>query len=175
MMAKLKELGYGCRLTIAGDGPERQNLESLARTLGVADRVSFAGQLDPDGVHALMRSSDAFLATSNRKEGWGATVNEAMASGCLVVASDEMGSVPYLIEDGRNGYLFDSGSEEDLLGKVRHALDDPQKSCELQRQAVSTIAGEWSAEEAARRLVRYCEAMLGGAEVRFEGGPMSAA
>ena len=175
MMAKLKEHGYGCRLTIAGDGPERQNLEELTRTLGVTDRVSFVGQLAPDKVHNLMRSHDVFLATSNRKEGWGATINEAMASGCVVVASDEMGSAPYLIKDGRNGHLFDSGSEDDFLGKVRCVLDDPKKSRELQARAVSTLAGEWGAEEAARRLVRYCEAMASGSELQFESGPLSAA
>lgn len=175
LIARLKERGYCCRLAIAGDGPERQKLEELARSLDVADLVKFAGQLNPNDVQSLMRSHDVFLATSNRKEGWGATINEAMASGCVVVASDEMGAAPYLIKDGNNGLLFDSGSEDDFLRKVRCALDSPMKSRELQARAVSTLAGEWSAGEAARRLVRYCEAILDGSELQFESGPMSAA
>ena len=175
MVAALKEQGLYARLTIAGDGPERAELEALARELGVDDRVTFAGQLDPDGVRALMHSSDIFLATSNRKEGWGATVNEGMAAGCVVVASNEMGSAPFLLREGENGLLFDSGDEADLAAKVRQALGDEGASRRLQAGAVATIANEWGAESAAKRLVAYCEAMLGGERLRFEDGPMSPA
>lgn len=175
MLGLLKEQGFDVRLTIAGDGSERAGLEALSRELGVDDRVTFAGQLDPDGVRELMRSSDVFLATSNRKEGWGATVNEAMAAGCVVVASNEMGSVPFLIRDGENGLLFGSGDEADLTAKVRQALGDEGASRRLQAGAVATIANEWGAENAAERLVAYCEAMLGGERLRFSVGPMSPA
>ena len=175
MVAALKERGLDARLAIAGDGPEKAGLEALARELGVDDRVTFAGQLDPDGVKALMRSNDVFLATSNRKEGWGATVNEAMAAGCVVVASDEIGSAPFLIRDGENGLLFDSGDEADLASKVCQALGDEGASLRLQASAVAAIANEWGAENAAKRLVAYCEAMLGGERLRFEDGPMSPA
>ena len=74
----------------------------MAHDLGVTECVEFLGELTHDETIELMRDSEIFLATSNRMEGWGATVNEAMASGCCVVASDAMGSVPYLIEDGLN-------------------------------------------------------------------------
>ena len=43
---------------------------------------------------------------SGRKEGWGAVVNEAMSSGCAVVADAEAGSVPYLIENSKDGFIY---------------------------------------------------------------------
>ena len=47
--------------------------------------------------------------TSNQEEGWGVVVNEAMNSGCVVIGSNLAGSVPYLIENGKNGLIYNCG------------------------------------------------------------------
>lgn len=73
------------RLLIAGEGPSRPSLESLAAALGVGDRVVFAGMLSRDEVLSCARAADLFLFAS-RTETQGLVVVEAMAAGLPVVA-----------------------------------------------------------------------------------------
>lgn len=76
------------RLTIAGQGPLRADLERQCAALGIADRISFAGFVcDPDRIAALMGQADLLLQPS-RWEGLCATLIEAMACGADVVATD---------------------------------------------------------------------------------------
>ena len=71
LAAKLKEAGIAFRLYIAGDGPDRDSLEVMAKGLDVDAEVAFLGTLSREDASRLMRKSDIFLSTSNRKEGWG--------------------------------------------------------------------------------------------------------
>lgn len=155
LASRLKSEGYKFTLKIAGDGPEREKLEHLASDLNVDDCVQFLGELSHDETIQLMRDSDIFLATSNRKEGWGATVNEAMASGCCVAGSDAMGSVPYLIEDGVNGRVFKSESLGDIYTAVIPLLEDSLLLHELCSSSSQTIASLWNASIADFRLIAF--------------------
>lgn len=180
-LQRVIEKGFDVTLTIAGDGPQRSDLEALAAGFGVSDHVSFVGELSHDAVLALMRECGIFLATSDRHEGWGATVNEAMSMACCVVASEEMGSVPYLIKDGDNGYSYGGNDADALAGKIVRALSDPQRSAGLGAQAKTDIEGTWSAREAARRFAELSEALITGttpapeAARIWDDGPLSSA
>ena len=72
---------------IAGDGPERQNLEGLANSLGVADKVIFAGMVPRDETAKYYKASDLFLFTTIRSEGLPLNYLEALACGLPVVVS----------------------------------------------------------------------------------------
>lgn len=91
----------GCRLALAGDGPDRAFLGRLAARLGVGGLVSFLGSVrDP---FPLMAESDIFVMPSV-SEGFGLGILEAWAMGLPVVAS-RAGAIPELVEDGRDGLL----------------------------------------------------------------------
>lgn len=173
----LKKDGYGFRLKIAGDGPELIRLKSLASEYSLNDSVEFLGSLTPVCVAELMHDNDLFLATSDRSEGWGATINEAMACGCCVVASDAMGSVPYLVNDGLTGLRFESGSLESLYSSIKRAADDCNLRDRCGASARSLVTkGEWSARCAADRLISFSRAWLSeGADFKspFSEGPLS--
>ena len=173
----LKSDGYEFRLKIAGDGPELARLKSLAAEYSLNDSVEFLGSLTPDCVAGLMHENDLFLATSDRSEGWGATINEAMACGCCVVASDAMGSVPYLVKDGVTGLRFESGSLESLYFSIRRAADDCNLRDRCGVSARSLVAeGEWSSRCAADRLLSFSQAWLRDGEgfrSPFAEGPLS--
>lgn len=173
LAACLKESGISFHLEIAGDGPERVALEGLAKELGVDSEVAFLGNLSRDETAALMKRSDIFLATSNRKEGWGCTVNEAMASGCVLVASDAIGAVPFLVQDGENGVEFRSEDLNDLCERTISLCAEPSEIERLSRNAVSTVDGVWNAHFAAERFVEYSRAILEGRDVEYVSGPMS--
>lgn len=170
---RLKDAGVTFRLDIAGDGPERESLEALAKELDVASEVRFLGALSREDVAALMCGSHLCLATSNRKEGWGCAVNEAMACGCILVASDAIGSVPFLVEDGVNGFKFKSESLDDLFEKVSSLLSAPDQLARISGNAVATVNDVWCAQVAVERFVEYSKAWLRGDSVAYAFGPMS--
>ena len=109
-----------------------------------------------------MEQSQIFLFTSDQKDGWGAVLNEAMNSGCVVVASDTIGSVPYLLQDGENGCVYPSQDVEALSRNVRCLLENPEMMAQMGRSAYETILEEWNAENAAQKLMRLLESMLAG-------------
>ncbi|MBQ7216866.1 MAG: glycosyltransferase family 4 protein, partial [Synergistaceae bacterium] len=110
-------------------------------------------------------------------EGWGAVANEAMNSGCVLVAADKIGSVPYLVKDGKNGIVFRDRSIADLTEKVSALLDEPARMRELGRAAYETVSGEWSAQTAAKRFVELAERLRAseGSVSLWEDGPGSVA
>jgi glycosyltransferase involved in cell wall biosynthesis len=105
-------------LHLAGEGPLRAKLESLAAQLGVADRVTFHGFIDaPLG---LMAAMDVVLLTSDR-EGVPRSLMEAMALGRTCVSSTFPG-VSSLITEGETGFLFEPGSVASLTDALQHVV-----------------------------------------------------
>jgi glycosyltransferase involved in cell wall biosynthesis len=118
-VADIARRGQDVRLTIVGDGPLIDELRERAASLGVADRVTFAGAVGPDQVPAFLARSDVFALTSFA-EGLPVVLIEAAASGLPVVASGITG-IPELVEHGESGMLFVPGRADALaeaLGAV---------------------------------------------------------
>lgn len=160
----LEEIPF--HITMIGGGELEQEVHRLAEELGVTEKITFAGFRGPDEVRAAMETSEIYLITSDRKEGWGAVVNEAMNSGCAVVADHMIGAAPYLIRQGKNGVMYRDGDEQELFRTVEHLLRHPEECRRLGESAQQTITREWNARTAAERLVRLCR------EMRFlAGGP----
>lgn len=173
---KLKEDGFSFKLDILGDGPLKDSLKELIRKNDLMDVIGFHGGKSPKEVLQFMRRSDIFLFTSNYLEGWGAVVNEAMGCGCAVVASAEAGSVPFLIEDGLNGLIYENGDYKEFERKAVGLLRDPGRIRELGEEALETINNTWNADSAAGELIRFCKQALDGkTPVPSDIGPMSCA
>lgn len=125
--AMLKKEGIDFEIDMYGIGPEWNNTKRLVDELDVADCVNLRGAAPNEEIIRQMRSHQVFLFTSDRNEGWGAVLNEAMSNGCAVLASDAIGSVPYLIDDGINGLIYKDGDINDLFMKVKWLSDNPDK------------------------------------------------
>jgi glycosyltransferase involved in cell wall biosynthesis len=80
-----------------------------------------------------------------------------MNSGCAVVASHIIGSVPFLIKDGENGMIYTDGNIDDLYIKVKGLLDNPQKRKQIGIQAYKTLTEQWNAENAVQRFLQLVE------------------
>ena len=80
-------------ITMIGGGELEEETHRLAEEHGVTDVITFPGFQGPEEVRAAMEKSEIYLVTSDRKEGWGAVVNEAMNSGCGGRSYDRRGSL----------------------------------------------------------------------------------
>ncbi len=124
-------------LVLVGDGPRRPELEGLAVSLGIDDRVRFLGWLDDP--RPVLAGFDVF-ALPSRDESFPLTIVEAMLSGVAVVAT-RVGSVPDAIEDGRTGLLVAVGDVGGLAAALRRLLDDAHERARL-ATAARALAGE---------------------------------
>lgn len=155
---RLKRDGYAFALEMIGNGPLLEQMRELVCREGLEDVVSLPGAMTPEEVRKHMEASQIHMFTSDRQEGWGAVLNEAMNSGCASIADRAIGAAPYLIEDGRNGFLY-SGID-DLYEKVRYLLDHAQERESMAKAAYVTITEEWNAETAADRFLALAEQLI---------------
>ena len=126
------------RLEIVGGGDQRRNLEHLADTLGIRDRVTFTGYVTDDELRAAYSRATVFAMPSIAELQSIATM-EAMASGLPVVGANAM-ALPHLIHDNENGYLFRPGSAQDLADKLTKVLAAPAHELEaLKRDSIRLI------------------------------------
>jgi len=114
-----------CGLTVVGEGRLRSQLEALARSLGVADRVAFAGRLHGDDLSACYRNADCFVLPSHA-ESCSMSLLEAMASGLPVVAA-RTGGIPELVEDLVNGRLFEAGDVQDMADAIAWMIESDER------------------------------------------------
>ena len=98
------------RLVLAGDGPERKNLEDLANKLNISAFVKFLGRRDD--IPAIMNTFDVFVLPSFR-EGLSNTILEAMSSGLPAVVSN-VGGNPEIVVDHETGRLFETNNSIEL-------------------------------------------------------------
>lgn len=174
---KLKKNGYQFSLNIIGGGEMEDEIKELINKKNLNDCINMIGVLKQDKVREYMEKSQIFLFTSDSKEGWGAVLNEAMNSGCACVSSHAIGSAPYLINDGENGFLYRNGDLDDLYKKVALLLKNPDKCGELGEKAYRTVTQEWNAEVAASRFYELSQAILSGNKnpELYKEGPCSRA
>lgn len=123
-------------LTIVGDGPSREELERKVKKMELND-VSFVGRVDNSEIYRYLDQADVMLS-SPLIDNMPVSVLEGMNAGLLVISSN-VGGVPYMIEDGVNGLLFESDNHEMLAEKMLEAIEDSGKSKEMIRKAKNFV------------------------------------
>lgn len=175
---RLRNAGYQFKIEMIGTGEMEQQLKRHASKTGLlGTNVQFLGSMPPETVRRHMENAGIYLFTSDRQEGWGVVLNEAMNSGCAVVASDAAGATPYLVNDGVNGSVYHSGDVQELYEKVRQLLENTTMQYSFGRAAYQTITELWNAEVAAKRFLQLSQALLNGTDTSqlFVDGPCSPA
>jgi glycosyltransferase involved in cell wall biosynthesis len=132
ILAELDRQSKEWNCTISGDGPDLGELKRLVGRTGLSDRIQFTGWTPPGDVPGLLNEHDVFLFPSTY-EGSPIALIEAMAAGCVPVASRLPGITDWIIQDGADGLLFPIGdvrrAAKHLLGLLtnRHRLNDLRK------------------------------------------------
>lgn len=134
---QLKENGFDFQFNCFGDGPMKdQFLAQMSAVLG--ERFHYGGVLKSSEKYAELDKADIFLLPSIYGEGLPMAILEAMAAGCLIVAS-EMASVAAVIEDGVNGHLIEPRNTVQLVSRLKMILDTRREWKKLQDAAVETV------------------------------------
>lgn len=160
-MALLVEEHPQAFLCIAGDGPERADLEQLASTLGVEDAVEFIGSLGVGELEEQYRQAGICLLPTLWMENCPVAVLEALAHGRAVVAT-RIGGVPELVEDGMTGYLVQRGDHHDLARKLGSLVGEPARVEEMGRRASAAFSEAFTAESHVDRLLEIYRAVIAG-------------
>ena len=159
-------------MDIVGSGELEGKLRDIIEEKHLGSFVHLRGNMPPNEVRRYMEKAEILLFTSDFNEGWGAVLNEAMNSGCTVIASHAIGSVPYLIEDGKNGLIFKNGDIKQLYHLTRMVLERPSLRKQLGEAAYRTILEKWNAETAAERIVGLAnDIQKTGDSTRYMDGP----
>ena len=145
----------GARLVLVGKGEDEAHLRELARDLGVAERVHFAGSLDHDMLPLLLSAADVMvLPTAN--EGLANAWVEALACGTPVITCD-VGGAREIITNSTAGRLVPRTPEGVAKG-VAEVLNNPPM-----RQAVAAMAEKFSWQTNAIELAAYYDGLIGKA------------
>ncbi len=168
----LKKQGIDFRIEMVGQGPLENKLKKEISKRGLDDCIKMTGFVSPEEVRNKMERADIFVFTSDQNEGWGAVLNESMNSACAVVANRQIGSVPYLLENGENGLIYNK-SKKKMAECVKTLLTDSDKKKKLQENAYKALTDTWNAHCAAQRLLELIEDIENGKEPRYKDGPCS--
>ena len=135
-------------LTLVGGGSRETELRTLVQELGVQN-VRFVGRVTPSDIWRYYEAADIYLQTPNI-DNMPASVLEAYASGCAVVATDA-GGVPAILTDGEHGLLAPCGDHQSVAAAVTRLLEDPaladrltttaRESCE--RYQWTNVRDQW--------------------------------
>ena len=145
-----------CRAILAGDGPCRVKLQSLAREVGIVDAVIFAGFLED--VEAVYKALDLFVFPS-LAEPLGSSLLTAMAHGLPVVAVAS-GGVPEMIENGENGILVDSPDAAKVAASACQMLGDRDAAACMAQAARETVERRFSAQLLAENTLQQYQTIL---------------
>jgi phosphatidylinositol alpha-1,6-mannosyltransferase len=139
---------------VAGEGPDRERLEEIARRLGIADCVRFVGGIADDELPHWYSLGDVFAMPSRGEppdvEGFGIVYLEAAACERPVVAT-RAGGVPDAVLDGVSGLLVEPGDLDGLARTLGELLLDPARRLELGRRARARVLAELTWEKIAER------------------------
>lgn len=169
----MKAEGICFSLDMYGNGILLEKMQALVNQYKLADVVKIHGSVSNDVVIEAMKTHDIFLFTSNRQEGWGAVANEAMANGCTLVASDDIGAVPYLIENGYNGEVFKSNRYSSFYESVKKLIENRELCSKYAVRSYNRVHELWSARNAAETLLYLNNELTKHSVPSIKNGPCS--
>lgn len=172
----LKKDNVDFRIDMVGEDSGWTNqIKDMIQNLNVSDCVFMLGSFPNEQLLKMMQEYHIFAFTSDRGEGWGVVLNEAMGCGCSVVSSNQIGAAPFLIKNKENGLLFKSGNIKSLYQQIKILIDDCELREKLAVQAYHTISKDWSPRNAANNFIHLADGIMISKIPVIEKGPCSEA
>lgn len=157
---------------IVGDGPEKMRLHRLARRLQLdPKKVRFLPPVSFAEVRQLMHEADVYVMPSDRHEGWGVVLGEAISEGCVVIANEQAGATLELISHNKTGLVFRNGDHRQLANFLEILAQNHKHRMRIRQEAWKHVQELWCPKVAAERLVELCRGLLDGKPPSYPEGP----
>jgi glycosyltransferase involved in cell wall biosynthesis len=147
-------LDHAITMTVAGDGPDLPELRARCAHLG--SRVRFAGVVRPNRVSDFLSAHHALLMPS-RFEGFGLTLIEAMAAGCVPVVTRLAGVTDEIVTEGQDGFLFPAGNAKAARRAIERLASDLGALGRMSEAARQTARTRFSIPRMAERYLEVIE------------------
>ena len=133
------------KFIVAGEGPLRENLETLAISLNVMNSIRFVGHVPYEKIPEHLASADVYVSTS-LSDGTSASLLEAMSCGLAPVVTDIAANQPW-VKDGEGGFLFPVGDHEMLAARTISLLEDDRLRNDFGRMSRQIVIDRASHEK----------------------------
>ncbi|GIW46739.1 MAG: hypothetical protein KatS3mg078_0616 [Deltaproteobacteria bacterium] len=147
------------KLILAGDGPKRKELETMARQLGASNNVTFLGHIPREKLEEVFSSSWVQVIPSIWEEPFGNVALEAMARGTVVVASSA-GGLKEIIEHGKTGFLVPPGNVELLKETLLYILKNPDLIERIGKEGRRVILERFNMESYIQQFIKLYNRLL---------------
>jgi rhamnosyl/mannosyltransferase len=151
------------RAVLVGDGPRRASLEELAADLGLAERVTFEGEVSDERMAELYARCDLFVLPSvTRAEAFGLVQLEAMAAGKAVVSTAVPTGVPWVNQHERTGLIVPPGDVPALRRAIDRLLADPELRSRMGREGRARVARDFTPARMIQQMLALYREVLRG-------------
>ncbi|MCL4397644.1 glycosyltransferase family 4 protein [Patescibacteria group bacterium] len=147
------DLDIPFELTVAGEGPQRRELENLVTKLGLTDKIVFLGRVDSEKIPQLLAKSDLFVRPS-RFEGFGNSFIEAMAAGIPVIGTPVGGIIDFL-DNNKTGLLVTPDDPTGLAQAIEKIYKDSKLREKLVRNARMLVAEKYDWGNISRKVEEH--------------------
>lgn len=172
---RLKQMGYKFMISMYGSGPLKKIIENEITKRNLGEYIQTYGNIPNMDLIKKYRTHTFFLLTSDRNEGWGAVANEAMSNGCILIASNKVGSVPYLVKNKVNACIYEDQNIDSLYKVVLWLIEHEYERKQISSAAYTTMSTIWNAKHASRTLMELIANLTVGEDTNITSGPCSKA
>lgn len=161
VMTLLKAMQYvtDVNLKVIGEGDQRSDLQEFTANAGLDNKVDFLGWIPKNQLIELVTNSAFSIFPSEWFETFGFSIAESFAQGTPVIGSS-IGAIPELINDRKNGLLFEPGNVGQLTQSIQFLTDNPQQTTKMGQRARKTVEERCSSDAYYQALMRvYNEAL----------------
>lgn len=153
------------RVLVVGEGPDRSALHDLAHSLGIAERVLFAGWISPERLPDHLAACSMFVGPSKRgadgtTEAQGLVFAEALAAGLPVIAT-RLGGIVDLVRDGETGLLVDEAAPEQIARAIRALARDSARAGRLAVAGRGLVMRHFTRQASAEKFSALYAACIG--------------
>ena len=173
---KLREAGYDFEINMVGNGPLYSDIERMIEDKGLSTYVYLLGNHPNGDVLEMMSQHHIFLFTSDKNEGWGVVLNEAMGRACCPVASHLIGAVPFLLDHKKNGLVYESENIDSLFSNISYLFNHIAELKQMSTNAYLSVQNVWNPNVVAGRMIHFFgEFLKGNTQFHYPDGPLSVA
>ncbi|MBR3134845.1 MAG: glycosyltransferase family 4 protein [Clostridia bacterium] len=147
------------KLLIAGDGPEKENIQATIKENSLEDRIELLGFLDKKEIIDYISKCSFVVIPSIWYENCPYSALETQAIGKAIIGAN-IGGIPELVDDGKEGLLFESGNTEDLQDKMELLLKNTEKANKMGMTARNNAKEKYSIDNYYNSIIKVYESLL---------------